>query len=259
MYNAKIVTDSGITFNFGYEYDSVFDIDPLTGVDVDLATSQGYLQIGETVEGQSVGGVNRTIKGVFFKNEAEREAEMLNALPMFTTGKLYYNDNYFCDMVVKKTPVIVTNKVGITSFSILVFCYTPFWLKAEKNVFELNSTSAVNCKNEGVAQMEFSVKFETSLFTQGFGIKNTATDKFIKLNTDIEQGESVTVYRKNGRLYVLKNDTEDIFAALDEDSNLFELASGDNELIATADGGETSLTVTVEFYEPYMGVINAKN
>ena len=263
MYNAKIVTDSGQTFNFGYEYGSVFDIDPLTGVDVDLATSQGYQQIGETVEGQSVGGVNRTIKGVFIKNAATLTAEMLSKLPIFTTGKLYYNDDYFCEIVVKKTPVIYTNKVGVTNFSMLVFCSTPFWYASEKKIYRAHKypafTVPADCINNGVAQMEFTItiKLQSGTTIHDVKITNVNTNEFMQLNATLSPKEVITVYRKNGRLYVLKNDTEDIFSKLDENSNLFEIKTGHNELQISSSTSYSQIDVDIEFYEPYMGVINA--
>ena len=42
---------------------------------------------------------------------------------------------------------------------------------------------------------------------------------------------------------------------LDEDSDLLELAPGDNLLKATADSGETSLQVTVRFYPMVSGIL----
>lgn len=46
-----------------------------------------------------------------------------------------------------------------------------------------------------------------------------------------------------------------IFSLLDEDSDLLELAPGDNLLKATADSGETSLQVTVRFYPMVSGIL----
>ena len=45
------------------------------------------------------------------------------------------------------------------------------------------------------------------------------------------------------------------FALLDEDSDLLELAPGDNLLKATADSGETLLQVTVQFYPMVSGIL----
>ena len=46
MYNATIQTKDGKQLDLGFEYGIVFDISPLSGVDVDIATSQSFQQIG---------------------------------------------------------------------------------------------------------------------------------------------------------------------------------------------------------------------
>lgn len=259
--------------DLGVDYDTIFDIDPLTGVDVDLATSQGYQQIGETVEGQSVGGINRTVKGVFYGpnakvNNVQAQASiMLQGLPLFSTGKLYYypntnrsfTDSYFCNIYVKKTPQIYTDKNGITRFSILLYCPTPFWYKSWIRAYSLTKNSVTNCKNEGVAQNEFTITFRTTSTVHNFKITNKDTGQYLALNTRLNPNERIEVYRKGGRLYVEKkyvNTTEDVFAGLDEGSNLFEMKTGNNNLELTTTES-ANITATVEFYEPYMGVINA--
>lgn len=283
MYSARIETDAGKVFNFGHEYGSVFDITPLTGTDVNIATSQGFQQVGETVENQSVGGVTRTIKGVFFQNATSLSRQMLNTLAIFTTGKLYFGDDYYCDIVIKKTPVVSTEKNGRVTFLLSVFCSTPFWLKSEVKTYNIGGYVAafhfpviydthtfskpsagafVNCYNAGVTQSEFSITFSTLTVVKDFGIIDVNTLEFIRLNMEIESGTIVTVYRKGGKLFVEKRsgDTvEDAFSALDEDSNLFAIAAGDNIIRALADEGERDLQVIISFNEPYMGVVNATN
>lgn len=66
----KIVTDAGAVLHLGWDYDAPYVLDPLNGVDVDLQTAQGVNQIGDTVEGQSVSGVSRTLSVVFWARDA---------------------------------------------------------------------------------------------------------------------------------------------------------------------------------------------
>ncbi len=283
MYNARIETDKGKTFRFGFDTGSVFDIEPLSGVDVNIATSQGFQQIGETVESQNVGGINRVIKGVFFQNALSQATELLNVLPIFTTGKLFYNDDFYCDITVKKTPVITTSNRGKTTFSMMLFCSTPFWLGANTKSYTLggiipmfhfpviydthqfatkNNDVFVNCYNGGITQTEFTVTFDTPAYAENFGIIDANTFKFLRLNTRLEKDTTIQVYKKNGKLRVIKiseRGSEDIFSALDEESNLFELNAGDNLIRPIADTGVGNLRVTISFAEPYIGVVNAKD
>ena len=62
----KIVTDAGAVLHLGWDYDTPYFLDPLNGIDVDLKTAQGVNQVGDTVEGQSVSGVSRTLDVVFW-------------------------------------------------------------------------------------------------------------------------------------------------------------------------------------------------
>ena len=62
----EIVTDAGAVLHLGWDYDAPYFLDPLNGIDVDLKTAQGVNQVGDTVEGQSVSGVSRTLDVVFW-------------------------------------------------------------------------------------------------------------------------------------------------------------------------------------------------
>lgn len=125
MYNARIDTDKGKTFRFGYQWGTLFDISPLTGANIDIDTSQNFQQVRENVEVQSTGGVTRTIKGTCLN--ATTAKLMIKTLPIYTTGKLYFNDSLYCNITIKKTPDIVRKQSGKYVFSMSVFCDDPFW------------------------------------------------------------------------------------------------------------------------------------
>ena len=74
-----------------------------------------------------------------------------------------------------------------------------------------------------------------------------------------DPGQVIEIYRTTTDKLAVKR-TEDgteenIFSLLDEDSDLLELAPGDNLLKATADSGETLLQVTVQFYPMVSGIL----
>ena len=84
---------------------SPYFLDPLNGVDVDLQTAQGVNQVGDTVEGQSVSGVSRTLSVVFWGRDAlTRARAFTKKLPYFTKGTLYFGDHYFTRFVLQKLP-----------------------------------------------------------------------------------------------------------------------------------------------------------
>lgn len=276
VYNARIETDAGKIVRFGYEYGNVFDITPLSGVDVTLGTSQGYQQIGETVENQSVNGISRTIRGTFTGSDPESAARaMLRALPVFTTGRLVFDDQYFCRIHIKKTPYVFRSRYGKYTFDMMVYCETPYWMNIKGNqyvmggytaafsfpvlynshVFGIRNESAyTNCVNSGAMDVPFTARFTTSTETTNFGIVNINTLEHLTLNMTLTQGDTVTVSRENGRLYVQRGD-EDIFATLDESSDLFMMHPGDNVLRMTAESGLSGLQTSISYNAAEIGVI----
>lgn len=281
MYDARFVSDSGATFSFGFSGGTVFDIDPLSGVDVKISTSQGFQQIGETVTGMSVAGVKRKISGAIYdkKNDAQIARRMQKALSSFTRGRLYIGDRY-CDAVVEKTPEFIREKSGRLSFSLQVYCPQPYWLNDKATVKELGGyipafsfpvtydthafgvkapSAFVNCETDGEVDVPYTVRFTTTSSAENIGLIDIHTMAYIKVADSIVAGEMITIGRENGHLYVKKTAADgtetDIFALLDESSTLFFLRAGDNVLKATADDGEDSLIVYVEYSSAYVGVV----
>lgn len=100
-----LVTDAGVTLHLGWDYDIPYHLDPLNGVDVDLQLAQGVNQIGNTVERQVVSGVYRTLTADCWSEHGDADAKLiLDALPFFTKGTLYFGDKWFCRFVLSKTP-----------------------------------------------------------------------------------------------------------------------------------------------------------
>ena len=281
MYNARIETEDGKSFGFGTQYGSVFDISPLSGADVNIATSQGFQQIGVTVENQSVGGMSRTIKGVFMDSKQTAIMQsMLESLPVFTRGKLYFNEKYYTEIVFKKTPAIVKKKNRKTTFTMMVYCKDPFWHTVESSAYNIgdyipmfhfpviydshvfarkNPSSFVNCYNVGSVKVPFKLTMRSDATVQNAGIINANTLEYIKLNRDILLGDVIEIYRDNGRLFVTltrEGVKTDVFADLDEGSNLFWMYPADNIIRLTADDGLQNLVGVVTFDPAYMGVLD---
>lgn len=280
MYNFRIETELGNSVFFGPEYGIVADLDPLSGIDVELSTSQGFQQMGETIDSQSVSGLYRTIKGVVFKDEDRWAGNLLKALPVFTSGKLYFEDSYYCHITISKTPTIVRSKEGKLSFMLQVFCTTPFWYYAKSMNqsfggylpafrFPVNyaephrfgvktSIDFVNCYNEGTVVVPFSVRFVSTATVSGFGLINIYTGQQLKINDTLSYGEEVIVEFRNNILVVEKiqgSKITDIFSLLDENSELFRLNVGDNLLSVIADAGRDDLITTISFEIAVMGVL----
>lgn len=278
MYTAKIITDAGKTFNFGYEHGTLFDIEPLSGTNVNVLTSQGTGQIGTTVENQAVGGINRTISGLVLNKETA--TYLLSTLPAFTTGKLFVNDVRYCNIVVNRTPEISFKKDGRMPFTMRVYCATPFWSESQlkfkvlsgiikmfkfptkfnQHMFGRTIQNAfINVFNEGDVSTPLKCVFTSSATVENYGIQNIRTFEKLEFNDTLRVGETATVYFENTKLYAYKEDelgnVTQLIHAITDDSNLFLLTKGDNILKSTADVNESNLYATVSFRPQYMGVV----
>ena len=88
MYSAIFEADNGQKYIFGKDGETVFDMDLGNGVTVDVGTSQGFSQVGETVESMTVGGRTITVRGTIFGNVQSRKKMMRKVFAPFTWGKL---------------------------------------------------------------------------------------------------------------------------------------------------------------------------
>ena len=278
MYNAKFVSSNGKTFNFGYESGNIFDISGLTGFNVAIATSQGFSQIGETVENQSVGSQIFNITGKLFKNVVELKNKMLSTFVPFTSGRLYFNERFFIDCFVQKTPTIqIGNK--IPKFTLQLFAPYPFWQSVSKNSFVFggytpafsfpvnyaqphkfgikSDSMFLNCYNGGTVEANYTLKIRTSTYLKNPSIINAQSQEFLALQGEINAGEELTVYKVENRLRVellVNGVIVDVFSWLDEDSTLFSIHVGDNIIRATAEEGEENMIASISFNDTVVSV-----
>ena len=277
MYNARIETKDGKTLNLGFENGIIFDITPLSEVDIEIATAQSFQQIGESVENTSVMGLTRELSGVIIRDEKKNAQNLISTLSAFSSGKLYIGDRY-CEFTTKKTPYIIRKKSGKLTFNALIYCPYPFWLDDELSEYVFGGVTAAfsfpviydnhifgikkpvettNCYNIGNVGQTMNIEFSTFASVGNFGLRNTVTGKFIQIAETITGDDRVNVRQENGKIYIeLTHDNvkTNIIGKLVEMSTLFELEAGDNVLVPFADSGVENLNVYVNFNPAYTGV-----
>lgn len=277
----RIVTDAGISLDIGWDYGLPYSLDPLTGVDVDLQTAQGVNQMGVTVERQSVAGVSRELIIHCWGRTGDADAELLlRSLPYFTAGTLYFGDAYFCRFVVQKTPY--TKQIHpYPVLDMMLFCPKPFWYELTAQIFVLGgytpsfrlpvnysqphrfgvrtSVGWLNARNPGALAVPFTAILTSDAAVTNPRVENVVTGQSIGLLTTLEPGQTIEIYRTTTDKLAVKRTVagveENIFALLDEDSALVELAAGDNLLKATADANAANLQVTISFYPMVSGIL----
>ncbi len=272
MYNALFLADNGKKYAFGVSGDTVFDMDVGNGVSVSIGTTQGFGQVGQTVENRSVGGRSITVRGAVYRNIQQKKREMRSVFTPFCKGRLVFEGKYYIDVYVKDTPNFSPSK-NDGKFLMSLFAPFPFFRNltedirflrsvepafsfpvnyAEPHVFGVPSREKwSNVINDGDVPVPMSVSISTVLTSNNPVITNLRTFQTLRINGTLEPGEVVNIYRDvDGVLRVTLsagNEITDIFGRLDEDSTLFDLDVGDNILSANDDEGGEGLTVRVSF------------
>ena len=277
MYNAKFVKSNGDVFSFGLEYGTIFDISPLSELDVQIGTNQGFQQIGDTIQTRGMKGVTRTIRGRTIGEANSLKMRMLTVFSPFASGKLYFDGKYYCNAVVKKTPAISVNDHD-AEFSMMLYCPSPYWYAAQQSSYSIgriipafhfptaytthkfgtkNPSAFTNVYNPGEDTDDFELEFAATGDVTTFGVIDINTQEFIEITTKLTAGEVVRMYRDSGRLRVEMLSggvATDIFGLLKYDSNLFTIRSGDNVWKMYAGAGIDSLSVEATFNAAYPGV-----
>ena len=106
VFDAVFTTSDGQSFAFGYAAGVLWSCDPLGDLPVDLETSQGYQQVGATVESRSISGVTRTITGRILRNADYCKRQLRDIFAPSVTGRLTVAGKYYCDAEVQRCPAI---------------------------------------------------------------------------------------------------------------------------------------------------------
>ena len=277
----QLVTDAGAALDIGWDYGTPYSLDPINGVNVDLQTAQGVNQIGNTVEKQSVAGVSRELIIHCHSTHGDADAALLlEKLPYFTSGTMYFEDKYFCRFVLSKTPY--TKSIHpYPVLDMMLFCPKPFWYDLTAQSFVLGgftpsfrlpvnystphrfgvrtSVGWLNAHNPGALAVPFTAILTSEADVVNPRVDNIVTGQSIRLLTTLTPGQTIEIYRTTtDKLAVKRTEAgaeENIFSLLDEDSDLVELAAGDNLLKANADTNADNLQVAVRFYPMVSGIL----
>lgn len=264
----------GTSVRLGYGYGISFVIDPLSGIDVTLATSQGYEQIGQSVIGQSVQGISRTIDGRI--NLPEQSESLLQKIRSvfrpLTRGRLEIDGVLYADAVVKKSPIVMINPgTGEATFSLMLFFPSPFWYAVDAVGYQLGGYEAAfrfpvlydshtfgvriadaftRLENTGDAVCDYRIEFRCTSPVTGYGVQDVQSLDFVRLDDTLAVGDVVVVTRKEGRMSAVKirdNVVTDIFPALDEESEFLSIPVGETTVRLIADSGLNTLEGAISF------------
>lgn len=272
MYNAIFESNNGQKYVFGANGSTVFDMNIGDGINVDISTSQGFSQVGESVETQSVSGKYIDVNGVIYGNIQSQKNRMRNVFAPFASGKLVFENKYFIRVWVKDTPTFSALKDD-GRFSMRLYAPFPFFLDvsekiseigsvepmfmfpinyAESHVFGIKSASRyINIVNPGDVKVPLNLHIDVNGISTNPVIANLGTFETLKLNGVLNSGDSVDIYRTPENVLVAELNSNgaitDIISWIDEHSDLFELNVGDNLISATDEENGANLVVKIRF------------
>lgn len=272
MFEVIFEADNGKKYVFGKNGCTFFGMNIGNGVEITLGKTQGFSQIGESVENQSVGGRVIDVTGEVYGDIVERKNALRNVCAPFTTGRLVFQNTRYIRVYVKAAPTFSAVKNN-GLFKMQFYAPFPFYYSMEEqNVyvgvvvpkfrFPVNyaathrfgtKTSAryTNAVNTGDVKVPFEVYLQASGISTNITVSNIETFQFLKLNGTLNTGDTVKIYRDNNN--VLRAEltsggvVSDIISWIDEGSTLFELDVGDNLITANDDQGGGNLTARFLF------------
>lgn len=272
MFEAVFEADNGKKFAFGQSGNAWFGMDIGQGVEVELGTSQGFSQVGVTVETQSVGGRPINVTGQLYGDIVERKNALRNVCAPFTSGRLVFQKSHYIRVYVKAAPTFsAVKKNGL--FKMQFFAPFPFFRDINEKLYYIGAvipqfrfpvnyakphwfgtrTAAryTNIVNTGDVKIPFRVHLQSSGTCTNVTISNLQTFAFLKLNGTLNAGDAVEIYWSDDndlRAELTSGGVvSDIISWIDEASSLFELEVGDNLLSANDDEGGASLTAQFAF------------
>ena len=272
MYNVVFENDNGSKYYFGANGSTVFDMDIGDGVSIDIGTSQGFSQVGETIQSMSVSGRPIKVNGVVYGNVQERKKAMRKVIPPFSCGRLVFENKYYIRVCVKSAPTFSPVR-NDGRFTMQFFAPYPFFKSVdEKNeaigtikpLFSFPVNYAVphrfgersaerykNIYNDSDVRVPFSLYVYSYGTSTNLVVANLRTFKTLKLNGVLNSGDFIKIYRNDDNVLQAElnsnGEKKDIISWIDESSDLFELEVGDNLISAIDDEGGASLSVKISY------------
>ena len=282
VYHAKFISNDGGIFVFGADGSNVFDIDGLSGMTMTLTKSQTYSRVGENVSSKATGGRTLTINGRIYNNISSVKSSMLRTFGAFTAGKLIFDDKFYITAIVKDTPT-VSPKRNDGAFMLRLFAPDPYFRDLKTQYVEFSSTTAnftfpftlsektfvlgsvsptmtANAYNDGDASTAYTLTI--TALQETTNPRLSCGNKYIAFAMTLAENDELIIWRADdGSFHADWHQTGgdkviDAVQYLDDGSTLFELGVGDNNLVASNQGGVT-MGVVVSFNSPFSGVYEA--
>lgn len=272
MYEVIFENDNGKKFIFGPSGSNWFGMNIGDGMEVTLGKSQGFAQVGETVETQTVAGRPIDVTGRFYGDIPALKNGLRNVCPPLSSGRLIFQKTHYIRVVVKAAPSFSAVKDN-GLFKMQFYAPYPYFRSFEEKScriggvtkqfsFPVNygeahqfgtrsSSRYTDIINSGDVGVPFRLELHSTGVSTNPMVTNLNTFAYLKLIGQLNAGDVAAIYRDENN--VLRAEltsggvTSDIISWIEEESSLFELASGDNLIQANDDEGSAGLYASITF------------
>lgn len=277
----KTINDKDTILIMGHKQ-SDYKITQISGFDsisVDVGTSQGFDQIGVSIDNMAVGERGLGIIGRIDNFKPAHTQALVSMFSPMTYLRLYFEEKYWIDVVVTETPTFSFTLRSVV-FAVSLMAPYPYFKSVTENYYKLGGVRGgftfpvrytgthafgvqqeilfVNCYNGGNTKVDYIAEMIcVSGSITGVTLRSATNQKYISVSTSFDAGDVVRIFRENNILRVTKTSmgiTTDVFSDLDEDSDLFFIEIGDNVIKATPGSGDGKLEVAIRFYDTVTGV-----
>lgn len=273
MYSARFESDNGLVFVFGKNGGNVFDMDLGSGVSVDIGTSQGFSQVGETVETLAVNSRPIAVTGVLYKDIDNQKRNMRKIFAPFVAGKLIFEDGHYTRVFVQDPPSFSSVKQD-GRFTMQLFAPFPYFYGSNEESVEIGNIVPMfkfplnysephsfgkrsgdrfsTVHNDSDVKVPYGFRIVVDGICTNPTVTNLLTFEFLKINGAFSAGYVIDVYRDDNNVLVANltdsdGNVTDIISMIDDDSTFYELSVGDNLISINDDEGGFGMSARISF------------
>ena len=236
---------------------------PLGDLPVELETSQGYQQVGATVDSRSISGVTRTITGRILRNADYCKRQLRDIFAPGVTGRLTVAGKYWCDAEVQRCPAI-SPAVLWPTFSFQLYCPNPYWHSVAKTTAATIKVTPVFRLPVCYTSHQYGIREQASYIriaqqrsghpgagssrwtargeVVNPGVINPETGEYLRFITTLQDGDELQALpgkrRAPGLERVIDGKGYDVLSLLDGSSTLWTVYHGAQAWQRTADSGD---------------------
>lgn len=247
----------------------------LSGLSIDVTTSQSIDQLGGTIESQVIQPKSCTVSGFIQGDGTEGKKKLLQVVRPLENGAFTVNGEYKIDVVVSDTPTVERMRM-FPQFDFGITAPYPFWSRVENGLTPVAGTIGLfrfpwyltsytfgtvvssyfaTIHNGGQIPTYYDLRITANGAAKNPEIMDVRTGAFLKLNKTFAVGERVMVSIRPEAITAVSSTQGDIQGLIDIDSTLFSFPAGDTTIRYDAEENRGNLNVQITLSDKFAGIV----